>query len=404
MTDRQPSADATEFVWPYPVAIPQRYRNHQARYLERGGLVDVIDDAKAFAADGPLGDTERFVFFCLALDQIQKEGIGGNIAELGVYKGQTASVLARMARRLGRTAYLLDTFEGFDQRDFSGPDDGRGPQFDDTSLSAVRARVGDANTTYIKGYFPETAKHLDPDETYCLVHIDCDLYAPILSGLEYFYPRMAPGGFLIVHDYTSLQWEGTERAVDLFFADKPEAVIPLPDSAGSAVIRKMRSPQQGPTWLERKQTLALDIWHHATRGGLSNLLGPGWSRHEPWGVWGVGQSHELVCCPADPSLREFEIDFEVHAALLDARPSQRVEVRIDGEHATTWEFTSDANRSVKTIAVSRPESRGNKSVTVEFRPSSVARIHDLDPTKSDTRALGLALHGIRLRRASGTAV
>jgi hypothetical protein len=60
-----------------------------------------------------------------------------------------------------------------------------------------------------------------------------------MSGLEYFYPRMVPGGFLIIHDYGSLTWEGAEKAVDTFFADKPESVIPIPDSSGSAVVRRM---------------------------------------------------------------------------------------------------------------------------------------------------------------------
>jgi O-methyltransferase len=64
-------------------------------------------------------------------------------------------------------------------------------------------------------------------------------YKPFKAGLEFFYPRLVDGGFLVMHDYGSLWWDGTEKAIDEFFADKPESVIPIPDRAGTAAIRKI---------------------------------------------------------------------------------------------------------------------------------------------------------------------
>ena len=40
----------------------------------------------------------------------------------------------------------------------------------------------------------------DPVNQYALVHLDADLYSPQFSGLQYFYPRMTPGGVIIIHD------------------------------------------------------------------------------------------------------------------------------------------------------------------------------------------------------------
>jgi hypothetical protein len=246
--------------------------------------VDVAGDAQAYAGNEPIRDVERFMFLSLAFDQIHKEGLQGDFVELGVYQGSTAAVLARHARRLNRQIYLLDTYEGFDAKDFSGLDAGRRSAFDDTSLEAVRSRVGDQNTTYVKGYFPQTAGQLPTDGQYCLVNIDTDLYAPIMSGLEYFYPRMVPGGFLIVHDYGSLVWDGAEKAVDEFFADKPECVIHIPDSCGSVVIRRARMPGGKSTWITQRQSLSPDQWHTAANGNLSNVLTKGWSSPEDWGT------------------------------------------------------------------------------------------------------------------------
>ena len=188
------------------------------------------------------GDLARYYFLNLVSNQILKEGLKGDVAELGVYKGNTAFLLALVARRLGSTAYLLDTFGGFSHRDLTGVDSDKQSelmQFKDTSVMAVHSLVGDENVRIIQGHFPESAAQMPDDLSFCLVHLDCDLYAPYHAALRYFYPRLIRGGFLIMHDYSSLAWDGAEKAVDEFFADKPEKVIPIPDKSGTAVVRKV---------------------------------------------------------------------------------------------------------------------------------------------------------------------
>jgi SAM-dependent methyltransferase len=185
------------------------------------------------------GDPPRWYMFRLIFDQIIKEGLSGDVAELGVYRGHTAALLTHIAHRIGGTAYLLDTFDGFSKDDLVGVDDDKPMQFDDVSLAAVQAVVGVDSIRLIKGYFPDSANQMPDDASFCLVHIDCDLYLPCHAALSYFYSRLVPGGFLVVHDYSSLHWQGVENAVDTFFADKPEFVIPIPDKGGTAVIRKV---------------------------------------------------------------------------------------------------------------------------------------------------------------------
>jgi hypothetical protein len=386
-------------IWPHSGPLPQRFSTQYARYRERGGLIEVAPDAQAYAAQEKLIDKERFVFLSLAFDQIHKEGLTGDIVELGVYQGQTATILARNGRRLGRTVWLLDTFTGFDAKDFTDLDAGRGDQFADTSLEAVRARVGESNTNYIQGFFPDTAAQLPPDGRYCLVHIDCDLYAPIYSALEYFYPRMVPGGFMIVHDYGSLAWEGAEKAVDVFFADKPECIVPMPDSAGSAVARKQRGQDQAATWQQAKSLLPVGAWHAAAHGQLGSVLGNGWSRAEAWGVWGVGTSHS-ICLAPDVPVASFDIDLDVHAATPPMRAALEADVLLDGAPVARWSFTEAQNRGVRTLEVRR-EDAARTPVTIELRPASVLRPQEVNPASADTRPLGIALHRLRLR-ARGT--
>jgi Macrocin-O-methyltransferase (TylF) len=233
--------------WPYRADPPQRYTENFHRYARRGGLVRPYENVNGFVHDndGNRGDMARFFFFCLMFDQIIKDDLQGDIAELGVWKGNTASILCNISRSLTRTLYLFDTFAGFHISDLEGIDAGKPEkQFNDTSLDSVQSFIGTDSVCYVPGHFPESAAQICDKISYCLVHIDCDLHNPIKAGLEYFYPRLIPGGFLIVHDYSSLHWDGAEKAVDEFLMDKPEYAIPLPDTSGSVVIRRSKLPHK----------------------------------------------------------------------------------------------------------------------------------------------------------------
>ncbi len=393
-------SDENPFLGPAAAGLsaspPQRYRDNYQRYLALGGRLRLADDLKGFLAEGGnAGDLARFYSFSLAFDQIVKEGLEGDLAELGVYKGATASLLAAYARRLGTTAWLLDTYEGFDAKDLTGFDaDIRAQDFTDTSLAAVRAVVGDDHVEYVKGYFPDTASQLPRDGRYCLVHLDCDLYAPMASALAYFYPRLVPGGFLIAHDYSSLHWSGAETAIDEFFLDKPECPLPLPDGAGSVAIRKLRPPDRRGDWLERKRRAVLGVaWAQAADGALAPLLGEGWSGPEPWGVWGVGARH-VMHVPL-PGFFDPVLELDVEAVIGPGRDQQVIEVAVDGRPLDRWTFSLEDNRTVR--AVRLPTGRKGRTVTLAFTPASVMRACDVHDCP-DPRTLGLGVHRLRWRQ------
>jgi Macrocin-O-methyltransferase (TylF) len=234
---------ATTSLWPgtYIAHVPDRYSlNHEA-YIRRGGEFD-CRYLEGFIRGNELinsGDAPRYFSLTVICDQIRKEGLIGDVAELGVYKGNTAVLLAALARKLGSTAYLFDTYQGFAVEDLTGVDADKGRIFGDTSLEAVRSLVGDQNVRYIKGRFPDSASGVPSDLRFCLAHIDCDLHSPFNAALQYFYPRLVQGAFLIMHDYGGLYWGGVEKAVDEFFSDKPEKLVPIPDKSGTVVIRKL---------------------------------------------------------------------------------------------------------------------------------------------------------------------
>lgn len=169
-----------------------------------------------------------------------EQNLDGNIAELGVYKGDIAWKLNALFPN--KKLYLFDTFEGFDTRDIveenkRGCSRAQKEEFADTSLENVRKRLPYPEQVVIrKGFFPETAVGLENCQ-YQLVSLDADLYAPTLAGLEYFYPRLISGGIIILHDYNNERFRGAKQAVNEYESiHGPLLLIPLCDLHGSAVI------------------------------------------------------------------------------------------------------------------------------------------------------------------------
>jgi hypothetical protein len=187
------------------------------------------------------GDAARFISLVLNLRQILDEGIEGDFAELGVWKGNSAAILAHFAARSKRKLFLFDTFSGFDERDLVGYDKSKPRDFADTSLEYVQENVGHPElTSYLKGYFPDTISDDIRQAKFAVVHLDCDLYEPMKAALEFFHPRMPTGAMLILHDYSSRVWDGAKVAVDEFCRATGEYVSLWPDKSGTAVIRKSR--------------------------------------------------------------------------------------------------------------------------------------------------------------------
>jgi|WetSurMetagenome_2_1015567.scaffolds.fasta_scaffold213673_2 O-methyltransferase len=187
-------------------------------------------------------DKIRLYNFWLQIQRINKDSVQGDFAELGVYKGDSARLFHLMVPE--RTLHLFDTFEGFTGKDLQ-PETGKAAtystkNFADTSLNKVLKKIG-GNPDKLKihdGYFPQSTEGLE-ETTYALVNMDADLYNPTKAGLEYFYPRLSPGGAIFIHDYND-KWEGLMKAVDEFATTIPEKLILVPDLDSTVMFVKNR--------------------------------------------------------------------------------------------------------------------------------------------------------------------
>ena len=215
---------------------------HNPRFVrETGGFFPPAGPQGRRIAAGTAWDSVRRDMLVLLLRDIEARGIEGSLAELGVYRGETAELLHQFLP--DRRLHLFDTFEGFAARDaeseagLTGAAVAEG-QFGGASLEEARRRIRprNSNVAFHKGRFPDSCDESVRQETFAFVHLDADLYQPTLAGLEVFYPQVRPGGYIVVHDYNA--WQGARKATDDFLAGKPEIAVPMPDKSGSAVIVK----------------------------------------------------------------------------------------------------------------------------------------------------------------------
>ena len=90
------------------------------------------------------------------------------------------------------------------------------------SFASFGCPVDGERILLVKGLFEETiGQH--GDTTVAVAHIDCDWYEPVRCCLNFVWPRLSPGGQILMDDYN--YWEGARRATDEFLLAHGDAKI-----------------------------------------------------------------------------------------------------------------------------------------------------------------------------------
>jgi O-methyltransferase len=167
-----------------------------------------------------------------------------DVAECGCFRGLSAYQIASSLKIRGfkNIFYIFDSFEGLSEY---GVNDSFNGEIKDLEKrrkhfacdeNVVRANLREFDfIKYMKGWIPARFQEVSKRK-FSFVHIDVDLYSPIKESLEFFYPRMIPGGFIVFDDYGCLAFPGAKKAVDEFMIGKPDFFLPFP--AGEAFLIK----------------------------------------------------------------------------------------------------------------------------------------------------------------------
>lgn len=202
----------------------------QSERLIRAPLWTVEERIAGEGSDSDYVRLKTLEAVCLRL-----EGVGGDAAELGVYRGGFARWINALLPE--RRLWLFDTFEGFDPAEAAGEGAGFREAHRNTGADRVLAALPHPERAVLRpGLFPATAAGLE-GERFALVSLDADLEESSYAGLCFFLPRLSPGGYLLLHDYNNPGLPGVRRALERWEAEYGRLpAVPLCDVNGTLVI------------------------------------------------------------------------------------------------------------------------------------------------------------------------
>ena len=179
----------------------------------------------------------------------------GVVIECGCWKGLSSYLMCHYIKQVnpkfsGENYLIFDSFEGLsipheqDQIKIKLVDQVRNRQNTffktagayNASIDHVKQVLKDfPKIEYHKGWLPDSLHNFTIPKIKFL-HLDVDLYEPIIGTLEILYPHMVSGGLVVCDDYGSLYWPGAKQAVEEFSEKMGVQFISL--SSGQAVFIK----------------------------------------------------------------------------------------------------------------------------------------------------------------------
>ncbi|HJW29970.1 MAG TPA: TylF/MycF/NovP-related O-methyltransferase, partial [Saprospiraceae bacterium] len=172
------------------------------------------------------------------------EGIPGDTAECGVYRGCSSYIILQANKKsgFGRTHHIFDSFEGLSRP--SGKD---GQYWTENDLSidenTVMKNLREFDRVkFYKGWIPHRFEEVS-NRTFSFVHVDVDLYDPTLASIAFFYDRLNMGGIFVCDDYGFLTCPGATTAIQEFLVSKPEKMVSLPGGGGFFIKGCLTAPE-----------------------------------------------------------------------------------------------------------------------------------------------------------------
>lgn len=187
---------------------------------------------------------ERMYAVHQAVRHVVRARVPGDIVECGVWRGGSSMLAALTLMEAGdgdRELYLYDTFAGMsepDERDVTVSGDSALPEWrqaqrgelnewccaplEEVERNLRSTGIDPARLHFVEGRVEETIPATAP-ERISVLRLDTDWYESTWHELTHLYPRLSPGGVLIVDDYG--HWQGAREAVDRYFSEVAQPIL-----------------------------------------------------------------------------------------------------------------------------------------------------------------------------------
>jgi len=157
-----------------------------------------------------------------------RRGVPGDLMETGVWRGGATILMRAVLKAYGdteRSVWVADSFQGLPKPDAATyPVDTDDPHhtFENlvVGLEEVRANFArydllDEQVRFLPGWFRDTLPTA-PVSRLAVLRLDGDMYESTMVALRSLYPKVSPGGWVIIDDYAL---KGCRAAVDDFVAE-----------------------------------------------------------------------------------------------------------------------------------------------------------------------------------------
>lgn len=202
-----------------------------------------------------MGFSKNFLKTCrfLSLQQVIKHCAQTHpdldFAECGCWKGHSTWVIASIMSENSSTGklHVFDSFEGGlsgkVEEDLDTDQELSEEEVEKEKLTFASAESEVADNlsefdfvSFYKGWIPQRFPEVE-ERKFSFVHLDVDLYEPTRDGLEFFFPRLAAGGAIVIDDYNFAQFPGARKAVDQFLEQNPGVFFYAVPTGGAFLIK-----------------------------------------------------------------------------------------------------------------------------------------------------------------------
>jgi hypothetical protein len=189
--------------------------NIQLAHLRRGDLERRIAGHDFSDIAHSMLSFKRLDNIQMCVETIIRENIAGDLIETGVMRGGAAILMRAILRAYGahdRTVWVADSFKGFPPLNLQQypADADADPQWHlrpqtESGVEHVRRNFKrydllDDQVKFLPGWFRDTLPKA-PIKQLAVLRLDGDLYESTMDALVPLYPKVTPGGFVIIDDY-----------------------------------------------------------------------------------------------------------------------------------------------------------------------------------------------------------
>jgi len=158
----------------------------------------------------------------------------GDFVECGVNRGGMSLAIMEYLdfNSLGKRFFLLDTYRGFPDELKASANGHDLARYDDCYAEVAKTFAPYPRAIIIRGTVPETLSKVDCQQV-AYLSIDMNHPVPEIAAMRFFWPRLVPGGVVVLDDYAySESYSAQKKAFDDLATELKFTIFIMPTGQG----------------------------------------------------------------------------------------------------------------------------------------------------------------------------